>query len=198
MPIALPESVKKVLEDKAYGHVVTLNPNGRPQVTMVWMDVEGNEALFNTAEGRKKAQNLRRDPRIIISVQNRNEPQSYLVLNGTATVTETGADAHADKLARCASGIHSRGCLRRLHESPVGAKDRHVVRSRPGGHWHTEDRAASRWHVCEDVVIPRADHLAGAAEPLYPDRDTPGWHLPDIAHVAADRPPSLSHGAITP
>jgi len=63
MPIALPESVKKVLEDKAYGHVVTLNPNGRPQVTMVWMDVEGNEALFNTAEGRKKPQNLRRDPR---------------------------------------------------------------------------------------------------------------------------------------
>src|SRR5712664_2231570 len=68
----------------------------------------------------------------------------------------------------------------------------------PGGHWHTEDRAASRWHVCEDVVIPRADHLAGAAEPLYPDRDTPGWHVPDVAHVAADPPPSLSHGAITP
>jgi len=97
MPIALPESVKNVLEDKAYGHVVTFNPNGRPQVTMVWMDVEGNEALFNTAEGRKKPQNLQRDPRIIISVQNRTEPQSYLLLNGTATVTETGADAHADK-----------------------------------------------------------------------------------------------------
>ena len=61
MPIGLPESVKTVLEDKAYGHVVTFNPNGRPQVTMVWMDVEGNEALFNTAEGRKTAQNLRRD-----------------------------------------------------------------------------------------------------------------------------------------
>jgi hypothetical protein len=40
--VALPESVKNVLEDKAYGHVVTFDPNGRPQVTMVWMDVEGN------------------------------------------------------------------------------------------------------------------------------------------------------------
>src|SRR6516225_9074034 len=98
MPIPLPESVKKVLEDKAYGHVVTFNANGRPQVTMVWIDVEGNEALFNTAEGRKKPQNLKRDPRIIISVQNRAELQSYLVLHGSATVTETGADAHADKL----------------------------------------------------------------------------------------------------
>ena len=105
MSIPLPDSARKVLEDKAYGHVVTFNPNGRPQVTMVWMDVEGNEALFNTAEGRKKPQNLQRDPRVIISVQNRSEPQSYLVLNGTATVTEKGADAHADKLAKRFLGV---------------------------------------------------------------------------------------------
>src|SRR5258707_3577723 len=105
MPIGLPESVKTVLEDKAYGHVVTFNPNGRPEVTVVWIDVEGNEALFNTAAGRKKPQNLQRDPRIIISVQNRTDPQSYLVLNGTATVTETGADAHADKLAKRFLGV---------------------------------------------------------------------------------------------
>src|SRR6266404_9952446 len=72
---------------------------------MVWMDVEGNEALFNTAEGRKKTQNLRRDPRILLSVQNRSEPQSYVVLNGTATVTETGADAHIDKLAKRFLGV---------------------------------------------------------------------------------------------
>jgi PPOX class probable F420-dependent enzyme len=105
MPIPLPESVKKVLDDKAYGHVVTFNPNGQPQLTMVWMDVDGNEALFNTAEGRKKVQNLRRDPRIMISVQNRSEPQSYVVLNGAATLTETGADAHIDKLAKRFLGL---------------------------------------------------------------------------------------------
>jgi len=93
MPIALPESVKKVLEDKAYGHVVTLNPNGRPQVTMVWMDVEGNEALFNTAEGRKKPQNLRRDRGssfLFRIVPNRSPISSSAA---PATVTETGADA---------------------------------------------------------------------------------------------------------
>jgi PPOX class probable F420-dependent enzyme len=94
-----------VLEDKAYGHVVTFNPNGQPQLTMVWMDVDGNEALFNTAEGRKKVHNLRRDPRIMISVQNRSEPQSYVVLNGAATLTETGADAHIDKLAKRFLGL---------------------------------------------------------------------------------------------
>jgi len=100
MAITLPDSVKKVLEDKAYGHVVTFNASGRPQVTMVWMDVEGDEVLFNTAEGRKKPQNLRRDPRIIISVHDRNDPQAYLVIHGTATVTEAGADAQIDKLAK--------------------------------------------------------------------------------------------------
>jgi PPOX class probable F420-dependent enzyme len=100
MPIALPDSVKKALEDKAYGHVVTFNEKGQPQVTMVWMDVDGNEACFNTADGRKKTQNLRRDPRIVVSIQNRADPQSYLVLHGTATITDAGADAHIDKLTK--------------------------------------------------------------------------------------------------
>ena len=100
MAIKLPESVKKVLQDKAYGHVITFGSGGRPQVTMVWMDVEGDEVLFNTAEGRKKPQNLRRDPRIIVSVQDRSDPQAYMAIHGTATLTETGADAHIDKLAK--------------------------------------------------------------------------------------------------
>jgi PPOX class probable F420-dependent enzyme len=100
MAIALPQSVKKIMEDKAYGHVVTLGAGGKPQVTMVWMDVDGDDVLFNTAEGRVKPKNLRRDPRIVISVQDRNDLQSHLVFHGTATVTEAGADDHIDKLAK--------------------------------------------------------------------------------------------------
>ena len=100
MAIKLPESARKVLQDKAYGHVVTFGAGGRPQVTMVWVDTDGDDVLFNTAEGRKKLQNLRRDPRIIISVQDRNDLQAYMVIHGTATLTEAGADAHLDKLAK--------------------------------------------------------------------------------------------------
>jgi PPOX class probable F420-dependent enzyme len=100
MPIALPQSVRKILEDRAYGHVVTYNANGQPQVTMVWIDVDGDDVVFNTAEGRLKPKNLRRDPRIVISVQDRNDPQSYMVFHGKASVTEAGADAHIDKLAK--------------------------------------------------------------------------------------------------
>ncbi|HEV8640435.1 MAG TPA: PPOX class F420-dependent oxidoreductase [Methylomirabilota bacterium] len=100
MAMALPQSVKKILQDKTYGHVVTRNADGTPQVTMVWMDVEGDEVLFNTADGRLKPKNLRRDPRVIVSVQDRNDPQSHMVLRGKASVTEAGADQHIDKLAK--------------------------------------------------------------------------------------------------
>ena len=100
MPIALPQPVRTLLNDKAYGHVVTLTAKGQPRVTMVWMDVDGNEVLFNTAEGRGKIQDLRRDPRVIVSVQDRNDPQSYAVFHGKARITEEGARAHIDKLAK--------------------------------------------------------------------------------------------------
>jgi PPOX class probable F420-dependent enzyme len=105
MPVALPPSVKKVLQDKAYGHVVTFNAAGKPQLTMVWLDVDGDEVLFNTAEGRLKPKNLGHDPRIIVSVQDRNDPQAYAVFHGRASVTEAGADGHIDKLAKRFLGV---------------------------------------------------------------------------------------------
>ena len=92
--------MKKLLQDKAYGHVVTFNAQGKPQLTMVWMDVDGDEILFNTSEGRRKSQNLRHDPGIIVSVQDRNDPQAYAVFHGKGRVTEAGADEHIDKLAK--------------------------------------------------------------------------------------------------
>jgi PPOX class probable F420-dependent enzyme len=100
MAVKIPDSLKKVLEDKAYGHVTTFNAKGNPEVTMVWMDIEGDEVLFNTADGRRKPDNIRRDPRVIVSVQDRNNPQAYAVFHGKATVTEANADAHIDKLAK--------------------------------------------------------------------------------------------------
>jgi PPOX class probable F420-dependent enzyme len=100
MAVKIPDSLKKILEDKAYGHVLTFNAKGNPEVTMVWLDVEGDEVLFNTAEGRRKPDNIRRDPRVIVSVQDRNNPQTYAVFHGKARVTDTNGDAHIDKLAK--------------------------------------------------------------------------------------------------
>jgi len=100
MPVKIPQSLRTMLEDKAYGHVVTFNDRGKPELTMVWMDVEGDELLFNTAQGRRKPDNIRRDPRVIVSVQDRNNPQAYAVFHGRGQVTDAGADEHIDKLAK--------------------------------------------------------------------------------------------------
>jgi len=100
MAVKIPESLRTMLEDKAYGHVVTFNARGNPEVTMVWMDVEGDELLFNTAEGRRKPDNIRRDPRVIVSVQDRKNPQAYAVFHGKGRVIDAGADDHIDKLAK--------------------------------------------------------------------------------------------------
>ena len=106
MSIPIPKPVRSLLEDKAYGHVVTVTTTGQPRVTMVWMDVEGDEVLFNTAEGRRKVQDLRRDPRVIVSVQDLNNPQSYAVFHGKARITADGARVHIDKLAKRFLGIN--------------------------------------------------------------------------------------------
>ena len=100
MPVKIPQALRTILEDKAYGHVVTFNAKGKPELTMVWIDVEGDELLFNTSEGRRKPENIRRDPRVIVSVQDRNNPQAYAVFHGKGLVTDAGADAHIDKLAK--------------------------------------------------------------------------------------------------
>jgi len=105
MPVKIPASLRKVLEDKAYGHVVTFNVKGNPELTMVWMDVDGDEVLFNTAEGRRKPGNIRRDPRVIVSVQDRNNPQAYAVFYGKGRVLDAGADEHIDKLAKRFLGV---------------------------------------------------------------------------------------------
>ena len=121
MAIKLPQSVKKILEDKAYGHVITTNQDGRPQVTMVWMDVDGDEVLFNTAEGRLKPKNLRRDPRVIVSVQDRNDPQAYMVIHGKATVSEAGADAAHRQAGQALPGRRQVSVPPAWREAAVGA-----------------------------------------------------------------------------
>jgi len=104
MSVKIPQSLRTLLEDKAYGHVVTFNAQSKPELTMVWMDVEGDELLFNTAERRRKPDNIRRDPRVIVSVQDRNHPQAYAVFYGKARVT-AGAEAHIDRLVKRFLGI---------------------------------------------------------------------------------------------
>lgn len=101
--IPIPDTARELLESDAVAHVVTLDENGGPQVTAAWVGLEGDEIVFATLPDQRKLKNLRRDPRIALSVPStrRNEwgLLEYLVVYGTARVTEGGAAEILQRLA---------------------------------------------------------------------------------------------------
>src|SRR3954451_21430391 len=85
----------------AFANVATLNTDGSPQVTPVWVDFDGTHVIINTAKGRMKAKNLEREPRVAISVSDPANPYRYLGIQGhVVEMTEAGGDAHIDKMAK--------------------------------------------------------------------------------------------------
>jgi PPOX class probable F420-dependent enzyme len=88
-------------EKKAFANLATLNADGSPQVTPVWVDFDGTHVLVNTAKGRVKTKNLEREPRVALSIADPENPYRYLGIQGrVAQMTESGADAHIDKMAK--------------------------------------------------------------------------------------------------
>jgi PPOX class probable F420-dependent enzyme len=98
----IPASHSDLLTTKtAFANVATLNVDGSPQVTPVWVDFDGTHVLINTAKGRVKARNLAREPRVAISIADPDNPYRYLGVQGRVVeMTEAGGDAHIDKMAK--------------------------------------------------------------------------------------------------
>lgn len=93
----------KLLQEPQLAHFVTLMPDGSPQTTPVWVDVEpdGSAILINTAEGRVKTQNIDRDSRVAVSVADSNNAWRYVLVRGTIVERRhEGADDHIDRLAK--------------------------------------------------------------------------------------------------
>ena len=87
-------------EKKAFANLATLNADGSPQVTPVWVDFDGTHVLVNTAKGRVKTKNLERERRVALAISEPENPYRYLGIQGRVTeITESGADAHIDKMA---------------------------------------------------------------------------------------------------
>ena len=102
MPAANLEKYSDLLTQKrSIASLATLLPDGRPQVTPVWIDYDGNNIIVNTAKGRLKDRNMRRDPRVSIAVVDPANPYRYVEVRGRVTdITEEGADSHIDKMAK--------------------------------------------------------------------------------------------------
>jgi PPOX class probable F420-dependent enzyme len=101
MATPIPESFKDLFQKKAFAHLATVMPDGRPQVTPVWFDVDGELIRVNSARGRVKDRNMRRNAKVALSILDPDNPYRYLgILGDVVEVTEQGADAHIDALAR--------------------------------------------------------------------------------------------------
>jgi PPOX class probable F420-dependent enzyme len=90
---------------KALAYIGTVDPDGQPQVTPVWVDVRDGKLAFNTALGRAKARNLQKDPRVSLAIADPDDPYRYVEVQGRATLTEDGADEFIDDLAKKYLGV---------------------------------------------------------------------------------------------
>lgn len=97
----IPESHADLLQKRAYAHLATVDADGAPQVTPVWVEYDGENLLINSARGRKKDRNMRARPQVALSIQDPDNPYRYLGVQGEiAEITEEGAVEHIHKLSR--------------------------------------------------------------------------------------------------
>jgi PPOX class probable F420-dependent enzyme len=97
----IPAAARHLFEGKSLAHVATLNPDGSPQVSPVWIGLDGDTVTFNTAAGRVKPRNIRNDPRVAVSIVAADDPYERVLVQGRVSeVTTEGADEDYDTLAR--------------------------------------------------------------------------------------------------
>ena len=101
MASTIPEKYLDLFQKKAFANLATLMPDGSPQVTPVWVDWDGTHVLVNSARGRQKDKNMQKNARVSLAILDPDNPYRYLEVRGTVDqITEEGADAHIDKMAK--------------------------------------------------------------------------------------------------
>ena len=120
---SLTDDDRRLLKGKNFGHLVTLMPDGAPHVTPMWIDVsDDGHLLINTAEGRTKVRNMAADPRVALSVEDADDPYSWISVQGEVVSSTTeGAGDHIDELSMRYQGT----------KYPWGRDDRILYRIRP-------------------------------------------------------------------
>jgi PPOX class probable F420-dependent enzyme len=127
MSAVLSDRLKSVLDGKVFIVVGTLQPDGSPQLSPVWVKRDGDDLLFSTTVDRRKYLNLDRDPRVTVAVLNPEQPYEYAEIRGTAEMTTDGGPQLIDELSVKYTG------KKYAEFNPEVAKDaqRVVVRIKP-------------------------------------------------------------------
>ncbi|MFB7917974.1 PPOX class F420-dependent oxidoreductase [Streptomyces sp. NPDC056061] len=99
MTAALPDELKALLDTPVFVTIATIQPDGSPQLSPVWVKRDGDDVLVSTTVGRRKERNLRRDPRVSVVVQPFAAPYTYAEIRGSATLTTEGGEELIDELS---------------------------------------------------------------------------------------------------
>jgi PPOX class probable F420-dependent enzyme len=95
----LSDKLKGLLDKPVFVNLATIQPDGSPQVSPVWVKRDGDDVLISTTVGRRKERNIRRDPRVTVLVQPFDEPYTYAEIRGSATLTTEGGQELIDELS---------------------------------------------------------------------------------------------------
>jgi PPOX class probable F420-dependent enzyme len=99
MATALNEATRRLVDDPNFAVVATINPDGSPQQSVVWVKREGDHVLFTTTEHRRKGRNLGRDPRVGILIVDPGDPYRYVEIRGRAQLTPDPDNALGNELS---------------------------------------------------------------------------------------------------
>src|ERR1700749_2826501 len=87
MTIPLSDATRALIDGRNYAVVATINPDGGPQSSVIWVGRDGDDVLFSTVEGRRKHRNMVRDPRVSITVIDSSDPENYVDLRGRVSMS---------------------------------------------------------------------------------------------------------------
>jgi PPOX class probable F420-dependent enzyme len=116
MTIPLPGPVRGLIDGRTFAVLTTINPDGSPQSTVVWLKRDGDDILFSTVRGRRKTRNMERDPRVAVCAYDPEQPYSSFTVEGTVTLDERGGPELRNELSLKYDG------------RPAGAEAPEVVR----------------------------------------------------------------------
>ncbi|MDQ1688208.1 MAG: hypothetical protein QOK42_1183 [Frankiaceae bacterium] len=101
----LPQRLKDWIDAKVFAQLATIEPDGQPQLSTMWVGYDGDDILMSTVVGRRKEQNMRRDPRVTVLVNNPATQYGYVEVRGTATLTEEGGRDLIDQFSETYRGV---------------------------------------------------------------------------------------------
>ena len=130
----IPDSARELIESEALAHLVTIEPDGSPQISCVWVGLEDGDIVFASLGDRRKLDNIRRDPRVAVSIEgfgiNAMGLREYLVVHGAARIVQGGGPQLLQRLAHTYLGPEVK--FPPMDDPPPGVVV-HIVPERLGG-----------------------------------------------------------------